>query len=186
VLYGNHHAFYDAQILGYLTERVLGRRTIVWMDELERFPFLAALGALPFPSDDAPRRIRTIRATRRLMTRYSETALIYFPEAHLHRVEEGILPFPDDRVRRLADVLPSAHFWPVALRVTDWHQATPSAVLAGSPWRVGSAGGERGALADLVQRLGRNDGLDERLLLDGHPGPNERWDFTPIGRALFR
>lgn len=55
VIYANHHAFYDAQILGYVAERVLGRHAVVWMEELDRFPFLGVLGARPFPVNDPPR-----------------------------------------------------------------------------------------------------------------------------------
>lgn len=186
VLFSNHHAFYDAQILGFFTERVLRRHTSVWMEELDRFPFLAALGAAPFPADDAARRVRTIRRTARLMNARPETALIYFPEAHLHPIEEGILPFPEDRVERLADVFPNACFWPVALQISGWHEATPTASLTGGAWRDRPDGRERAELAELLQRFDRGTELESRVLLEGVPGPNERWDFSPLGRRILR
>jgi hypothetical protein len=185
--HGNHlQRTYDAQVLGFFTERILGRHTTVWMEELERFPFLAALGATPFPADDARRRIRTIRMTARLMTDQPTTALIYFPEAHLHGVQDGILPFPADRIGRLGDIFPTACFWPVALSIGGWHEATPTATLAGGTWHERPTGGEREELAALLTSLRDRPDADERILLDGHKGPNERWDFAPIGRMLLR
>lgn len=186
VLYANHHAFFDAQVLGFLTERVLKRRTTVWMEELVRFPFLAALGAAPFPADNPARRIRTVRRTIHLMRREPTTALIYFPEAHLHPVESGVLAFPNDRLGRLAAILPSAYFWPVALRVSGWHEATPTAILTGGDWHERPTGDEREELERLLRQLDTAPGGDERILLDGRPGPNERWDFAPLGRLLVR
>jgi len=156
------------------------------MEELDRFPFLAALGAAPFPTDNAARRIRTVRRTARLMKQVPTTALIYFPEAHLHPIESGVLPFPDDRVGRLGDIFPTACFWPVALRVGGWHEATPTATLTGGEWHERPTGNERQALEDLLHRLHAASEGDERVLLDGRPGPNERWDFAPVGRRLLR
>lgn len=186
VLYGNHHAFYDAQILGLLTERMLGRRTVVWMEELDRFPFLAVLGALPFPGDDASRRLRTIRRTARLMRRRPDTALIYFPEAHLHPIEDGVLDFPENRFERLARVLAGAWWWPVVVRVSGWHAATPTATLAGGAPHERPTGRERETLTALSEALAGAAPRERRVLVDGRPGPHERWDMTPLGRWFVR
>lgn len=185
VIYANHHAFYDAQILGYVAERVLGRHAVVWMEELDRFPFLGVLGARPFPVNDPPRRIRTIRQTVRLMASRPDTALIYFPERHLHPIEEGILPFPADRFTRLASVLPPAQWWPVVLRISGWQEATPTAILAGGPLHVAPTGAEQTTLRDLLESPAAGTGTP-RVLLEGRPGPEERWDFRSVGAFLGR
>lgn len=184
VIYANHHAFYDAQILGYVAERVLGRHTVVWMEELNRFPFLAVLGARPFPTDDPGRRTRTIRETQRLMGSRPDTALIYFPEGHLHPIEEGILPFAANRFERLASVLRDAQWWPIVLRITGWQDATPTAVLAGGTPHDTPTGAERQALVSLLEGpvVGRGA---RRVLLEGRRGPHERWDMRSV-RALLR
>ena len=184
VLYAHHHAFYDAQILGLLSERILGRHTVVWMEDLDRFPFLAVLGALPFPRDDTARRLRTIRHTVRLMRRRPDTMLIYFPEAHLHPAEDGIREFPADRFERLDRVLSPASWWPVVLRVSGWHDATPTATLTGGIPQDRPTGYEWDTLSTLSDTLARGRLREQRTLLDGRPGPNVRWDMTPL-RGLF-
>ncbi|MDH3290745.1 MAG: acyltransferase [Gemmatimonadota bacterium] len=184
VIYANHHAFYDAQILGYVVERVLRRHAVVWMEELDRFPFLAMLGARPFPMDDPARRTRTIRETARLMASRPDTMLIYFPEAHLHPIEEGILPFPADRLKRLASVLPRAQWWPVVLRLTGWQDATPTAVLASGTLHDEPTGAERSTLTALLDGPAVNQSA-RRVLLEGRRGPHERWNLRSLG-SLFR
>lgn len=186
ILYANHHAFYDAQILGYLIEVVLGRRSAVWMEELERFPFLAVLGAFPFPADDTGRRLRTIRETARLMAADPATMLIYFPEAHLHSADEGIRPFPADRLERLGGVLPKAQWWPVALSVTGWHEATPTVLLTGGTSRDVPPTDAHLELDTLQTSLKAPVRPDDRLLLEGRSAPNERWDFSRLGRVFLR
>lgn len=186
VLYANHHAFHDAQILGLLTERVLARHTVVWMEELDRFPFLAVLGALPFPRDDAGRRCRTIRHTIRLMRRRPDTVLIYFPESRLHPVEEGILDFPADRFARLARILGSVSWWPVVLRVSGWHEAMPTAALGGGTPHERPTGQERETLTALSDALAGAAPRERRVLFEGRPGPDERWDLTPLRRWFVR
>ncbi len=184
VLYSNHHAFHDAQILGYLIEHVLGRRSIGWMEDLDRFPFLGVLGAAPFPPHDAVRRAATIRETVRLMARDPDTILIYFPEATLHRAEEGVRAFPPDRFTRLSRVFTEVQWWPVALRITDWCEARPTALLGGAAPHDQVTGRERQTLQALLDGLAAADLDDRRVLLEGKPGPHERWDFSPT-RRLF-
>lgn len=186
VLYANHHAFYDAQILGYVIERVLRRHCIVWMEELDRFPFLAVLGARPFPANDPARRLRTIRETIRLMRDHPETMLIYFPEAHLHSADEGVLPFPPTTMPRLARVLPAVQWWPVALAVTGWHEERPTAVLTAGSTHARPTGEESAALTMLQTSLTERPSGGDRILLEGRPSPNERWDFSFLRRVFVR
>lgn len=186
VLYANHHAFYDAQILGYLIEVVLGRRSVVWMEELDRFPFLAVLGARRFPPRDPGSRLSTIRETARLMAADPATTLIYFPEGHLHPFEEGVLPFPDDRLQRLGRVLPPAQWWPIVLSVTGWNEATPSAILTGGTSHRRPPAAVRTELQRMQASLSAPLRPDDRLLLDGRPGPNERWDLSALRKVFTR
>jgi hypothetical protein len=186
ILYANHHAFYDAQVLGFLLECVLERHTIVWMEDLDRFPFLAVLGAQTFPRNDGSRRFRTIRETQRLMARRPNTALIYFPEGDLHGADEGVHRFPPDQCLRVGSVLPSAQWWPVGLRIADWHDATPTVYLNGAPAHATPDGNERERLTTLLQDL--NDPADDirRVLLEGRPGPHERWNMSRLARVFYR
>ncbi len=185
VIYANHHAFYDAQVLGYVAERVLKRHTVVWMEELDRFPFLGVLGARSFPTDDPARRFRTIRETARLMASRPDTALIYFPEGHLHPIEEGILPFPADRFARLASVFPQVQWWPVVLCISGWQDATPTAVLVGGPPLAAPTGSERSTLSALLETGTAGTGT-RRVLLEGRRGPHERWDLGSLSAFVRR
>lgn len=184
VAYANHHAFYDGQLLGWLVERVLHRTTVVWMEELDRFPFFSTLGALPFPANDPQRRFSTIRRTARLMQRDPHTMLVYFPEGHLHAAEEGITRFPPDVFHRLARVLGGVSFWPIAVHVTGWHDARPTAVLSGGEPHGAPTGHERETLQESLQALHGRPLTSGRVLLEGRRGPHERWDFSWT-RRLF-
>jgi len=184
VAYANHHAFHDGQLLGWLAERVLRRTTVVWMEDLDRFPFFATLGALPFPSTDPSRRYSTIRQTARLMVRNPDTTLVYFPEGHLHAAEEGITHFAPDVFHRLARVLGDVSFLPIGVHLTGWHDARPTAVLGGGRPHGEPSGREREALQDALLTLRTFPPNSGRLLLDGRRGPHERWDFTWM-RRLF-
>jgi hypothetical protein len=176
VLVANHHLFHDGQVLAYVTFAALGRRPLVWMDELDRFPFLSTLGAMPFPTSDPGTRVRTIRRTARLMRERPDVVLTYFPEGTLHSVDEGVLALPPDRLHRLARVLPPAMWWPVVLCAGDWHEATPTAYLWGAAASTRPLEDPALELARLLSR--RPDSAGQTVLLEGRPGPHERWDFS--------
>jgi len=184
VIYANHHAFYDGQLLALLCERVLRRPTVVWVEELDRFPFLAPLGALRFPRDDPAARMVTIRRTARLMQTDPSTAMVYFPEGHLHAMEEGVASFPSDRLPRLARIFETVTWWPIALRVTGWNEAWPTALLAGGKVHQYPTGRERETLQQLLDQLHSDSGESGRVLLDGRVSPHERWDMSWM-RRLF-
>lgn len=176
LLYANHHVFHDSYMLGWLVERVLGRRTVVWMAELDRFPFFAPLGVMPFPADSARRRAATVRRTQALMAADARTTLVYYPEAVLHPAEDGLAPFPPDRVPRVARALSGALCWPVALRVTGFEDAQPTLLLAaGAPHAADGREAER--LADLLTVLAAPGDRPRTNVLEGSAGPHERWDF---------
>ena len=184
VIYANHHVFQDSYALACLVERVLGRRTLVWMEELERFPFFGLLGARSFPAGDAAVRVRTIRATRSAMMRDPAHMLFYYPEGRLHPAAEGILPFPADRLARLDRVLPTPKlWWPVALSVTGWHDTHPTLCLTGGMPHAKSTGREAETLRELLVALS-SGALPQRVLYDGRRGPHERWDFSRAAAIL--
>lgn len=183
VLYANHHVFHDSYALACLVERILGRRTLVWMEELDRFPFFGALGALPLPSRDAAIRARTIRATSRAFRHDPSSALIYYPEGRLHPADDGLLEFPANRLARLDRVLPAKLWWPVAVQVTGWHDAAPTLRLAGGTPHAESTGTEAAKLRDLLQGLSAGT-APQRVLYEGRRGPHERWDFSRTAAIL--
>jgi hypothetical protein len=181
VLYANHHVFQDSFVLGWLLERVLGRRTFVWMAEYHRFPFFGLLGAVPMAADDPRARSREVRRTAQRMATDPRVALIYYPEAVLHPAEEGIAPFPPERCTRLDRVLPPRWWWPVALRVTGHEAAVPTLLLTGGAPHEAATGQEASTLAGLLAVLAVPGDRPRRILLEGRRGPDQRWDFSRVG-----
>ena len=184
VAYANHHVFHDGFALGYFLERVHGRRVLVWVEEFDRFPFLGLVGAMPFPRDDARARVRTIRETARRMRSDHRTALIYFPEGRLHRAEDGLSPFDPDGLQRLARVMPEAWWWPLGVHVTGWNEAHPTLVLGGGAPHRQPTGSEPGALEAVLERIASPRCSTRSTILDGHRGPNERWNFSSLKPIL--
>lgn len=183
VLVANHQSFYDGHLLWLLVTQALGRPFVVWMEELERFPFFATQGALPFPRDDSARRAATIRRTRRSLQRRPASVLCYFPEGTLHSPDEPLRPFTPERLDRLHRVLGAPHWWPVAIHVTWWRDSRPTAFLAAGPPRRSPRGSERAELEELRQRLRRVEG-ERHVLYEGRPGPEERWNLRWMRRLL--
>jgi hypothetical protein len=116
----------------------------------------------------------------------SATTLIYFPEGHLHPPSEGVLPFPDDRFQRLGRVLPPAQWWPIVLSVAGWTEATPSAILTGGTSHRRPPVAAHAELQRMQASLSAPVRPEDRLLLDGHPGPNERWNFSALRKVFTR
>lgn len=174
VVYANHHLFYDGYLLAFFLERVLGRRAVVWMQDLARFPFFAAGGAAPFPKNRPARRAATIRRTARMMRQDERTALIYFPEGILHEGDGAIRSFPQEVFARYDGIFPAKNWWPIALATVDRHRARPTAVLHSGSWHGAASGRERVTLQELLAAV-RPDQDSARLLLKGRADPDERW-----------
>ena len=180
VLYANHHFFHDGYLLWWLS-RWLGRPPLIWMAERDRFPFFGPAGALSFPADDARARLRTLRATARLLEREPERILLYFPEGTLSPPDAGVQPWLPDVFARLDRILPPHAWWPVALHVTWWGEDRPTALLTGGPLHDEATGREREQLTALLRTLRATDpDSDHHLLLDGTRSPAERWDFRAL------
>ena len=198
VVYANHHVYHDSFLLWHLLTRGLGRPMVVWMERWEQAPLFGPIGALPFPDGDpgsspgqATRaRAGTIRETVRRMTADPRTALYLYPEGHMHPPEDGLLPFQTD-LPRLARLLPPATaFVPVGIRTSWWGQSRPTAILGAGEAHAPPDGGERERLAAVLARLDavRPTDLDAGnaiTVFDGSPGPDERWDLSPVA-PLFR
>mgnify|MGYP003145714575 CR=1 FL=1 len=189
VLYANHHVYPDSFLLWHLTTQVWRRPMVVWMEAWDRAPLFGPVGALPFPEDDAPRRMRTIRETARRMAADPQTALYLYPEGHMRVPEDGLGPFAAD-LPRLARVLPEAAlFAPVGISTSWWGESRPTAVLA-----VGDArrpdGDEPARLAATLDRATAarpaDLGAHARVLLDGRPGADERWDLSRLAPLFER
>ncbi len=176
VLYANHAAFHDALVLGFLARHILGREPCVWMEEYDRLPLFRRVGALPFPRNDPSRRSATIRRTIARM-RNPSTAFVYFPEGELHPFEEGLQEFPADVFSRLERAFPPALWWPVALRVSSWNSARPTATLIGGTVELQPMGNEWERLAALLRDLGDRS-APRTTLLEGRRGPEERWGWA--------
>ena len=184
ILYANHHYYHDGHLLWLAATKLLGRTVTLWMSDWDRFPFFAAAGAQPFPPGEPKRRAATLLRTARRFRQDPQTALLYFPEGHLHAPEEWLLPFPDAAFRRLGRVLPTACWCPVALHVTWWGEARPTALLAAGAPHNAAPGDERERLLTRWEALRSRTAPPSRLLLEGRRSGSERWNFA-FARSLF-
>jgi len=183
IAYANHHHFYDGHLAWLLFRAHLNRRPTVWMEEWDRFPFFAAVGAQPFPPDAPARRAATIRRTARRFRARPRSALVYYPEGTLHPSEDGIQEFRPEAMARLARLYPTATLWPYAVHVTWRNEASPTALLTGgSPHEPD--GQEHARLHRLWRRLKTSDDPPTITLLHGRRSPEERWDFS-FASAFF-
>jgi len=179
ILYANHHHFYDGHLLWYLLEDVLGRPGTIWMNDWHTFPFFAAVGAQPFPPDDAARRSATVRRTARRFRERPSTVMVYFPEAELHAAAEGILPFRAENTERLTRLYPAAWWWPVAIHVTSWGDKHPTACLRPGPLHRTADGREHERLQKLWHTLrDMTPNTPHHALLGGRRSPSDVWDFS--------
>lgn len=189
VAYANHHAYYDSFLVQRLAHRTLGRSFIVWMEKWDDVPLFGPVGALPFPPEDGKRRARTVRETARRLDA-SPGLLLLYPEGVMGPPDAGLAPFRAD-LPRLARVLPAdALWWPLAIRVTDWGQSRPVALMAGGIPHEEPDGSERQRLEAVLDRLSeaRPEHLasgEAHVLLDGRAGPDERWNLSWLA-PLFR
>ncbi len=190
VVYANHHVYHDSFLLWHLLTRGLGRPMVVWMARWEQAPLFGPIGALPFPDDDARARATTIRETARRMRADPRTALYVYPEGHMHPPEDGLLPFVAD-LPRLARLLPAdAAFVPVGIRSSWWGESRPTAILGAGAAHEAPDGREHARLAAVLERLEKLRPADLKseyaiTVFDGQPGPDERWDLSPVA-PLFR
>ncbi len=186
ICFANHHSYYDGHLLWLVVEEMLGRPATLWMADWDRFPFFGAAGAQPFPEGDARRRSATLRRTARRFREDPETVLIYFPEGRLRAPEEGIAPFSEKTFERLDRLFPEKVWWPVAIHVTWWGEAKPTALLSGGAPHAEATGRERACLAAQWNALCSQRPHAYLTLLEGRPGVAERWDFSLASRFFRR
>jgi 1-acyl-sn-glycerol-3-phosphate acyltransferase len=131
IVFANHNYWWDAYLLHALARQWRPGQARVWMRELTPFPPFAALGALPFPPDNAVVRAATIRRTvRELQT--TPALLFIFPEGDLHPAP-GLLPF-GRALFWLAQHLPEVPSYPAAIRIEQGiHQRPEARILLGRP-----------------------------------------------------
>ena len=191
VVYANHHVYPDSFLLWHLVTQTWGRPMVVWMEAWDRAPLFGPVGALPFPEGDARRRVRTMRETARRMAADARTALYLYPEGAMRVPEDGLGPFLAD-LPRLARVLPDAVAWvPVGVHAAWWGESRPTGVLALGEPHDAPDGAERARLAAALDaaRAARPADLEAgtaRLLRDGPPGADERWDLSRLAGPFER
>ena len=167
IVFANHHYWWDAYLLHALAREWRPGQARVWMQELTFLPHFAALGALPFPQDDAVVRAATIRRTlRELQT--TPTLLFLFPEGELHPAPD-LLPF-GRALYWLRKQLPEVPLYPAAIRMAQGiHQRPEAQVLLGRP--LGARGEGQ---AEWLNAAGRDlEQLLEEL--------ERRWEKEPLG-----
>lgn len=179
ILYANHHHFFDAHFLWFVLNDRMRRPTTVWMEDWDAFPLFAAVGAQPFPSNDARRRSATVRRTARRFREAPRTGMVYFPEAELHAPASGIHPFPDGAATRLGRLYPEAVWWPIAIDVTSWGDKYPTVCLMPGAIEDSPDGRERDRLLRLWHTLReRGPNAPHHTLIDGHRSPTDVWDLS--------
>jgi 1-acyl-sn-glycerol-3-phosphate acyltransferase len=187
----NHHHFYDGHLLWYLLDDTLNRPGTVWMQDWNRFPFFAPVGALPFPTNDSRTRASTVRRTARRLHNDAKASLIYFPSGELQSPNTGIGPYAVERFTRIHRLYPKAVFWPVALHVT-WDGAPyPVAQLCGGP-SLNLDHHAPGSVETYLRRqwhaLRETTTAPTHLLMDGRTSPANRWGFAwtlPLFKRLM-
>jgi 1-acyl-sn-glycerol-3-phosphate acyltransferase len=184
VVFANHQSFFDGYLLWLVAAHVVRRPFLVWMEEVDRFPFFALQGALPFPRHDPRVRAATIRRTRRLLRAQPPPVLAYFPEGELHDADDPVRPIEADALARLHRALGGPAWWPVAIHATWRGDALPTILLTGDRVTSGPPDDPGGRLERLRDGL-RTRPTGERVLLDGTAGAHERWDFSWM-RPFFR
>ncbi len=190
VLVANHHVYPDSFLLWHVITRVWQRPMVVWMEAWDRAPLFGPVGALPFPADDARRRVRTIRETARRMTDAPQTALYLYPEGAMRVPEDGLGDFKAD-LPRLGRLLPDTAAWvPVGVRTSWWGEERPTAILAVGAARD-SPDDARVRLAQAMAeaeatRPGDLDSGRARVLLEGAVGDDERWDLSRLAPLFER
>lgn len=133
IVYANHHYWWDGY-LAYWLMRAWRRRVVVWMEAYRRFPPFGAVGAMPFPAEDAIARARTVRRTLEVL-RSPQTALLLFPEGRLHGDTEQILPFQRS-LHWLACQVPEVQVLPLAIYIEPSYHQYPRAYLeVGTPFQ---------------------------------------------------
>jgi len=191
IVCANHHHFYDGHLLWYLLTDTLGRPSMVWMQEWNRFPLFAPVGALPFPPDDPQTRATTVRRTARQFQAHPGAALFYFPSGTLQSPNVGIGPYAVERFVRLHRLYPDALFWPVALHVT-WDGAPhPVAQFRAGPCldlERQAPGAIETHLRCQWRRLRETTAAPTHLLMRGRTSPADRWSFAwtlPLFKRLL-
>ncbi len=177
IAYANHHHFYDGHLAWLLFRARLERPPTLWMAEWDRFPFFAAVGAQPFPPEDASRRAATLRRTARRFRARPQTVLVYYPEGTLHSPDNGIRSFDEAAVQRLARLYPEAQWWPYAVHVTWRDEADPTVLLAGGEPH-GADGEHHARLKQLWRSLRASPPSPTRTLLQGSRSLEEWWNFS--------
>ena len=177
IAYANHHHVYDGHLAWLLFQDQLERPPTLWMAEWDRYPFFAAVGAQPFPSDDPSRRAATLRRTTRRFRAQPQTVLVYYPEGTLHPPDEGIRPFDASAVQRIARLYPEAQWWPYAVHVTWWDEAAPTVLLTGGAVHDGD-GREHSRLQRLWHDLQGSEPRPTHTLLRGARSLEQWWNFS--------
>lgn len=197
IAYANHHHFFDGHLCWLLLTERLGRPSTIWMAEWDRFPFFAAVGAQPFPPDDAARRAATVRRTARRFRDAPQTVLVYFPEGELLAPDGGVRPLPEAALARFGRLYADATWWPLAIHVTWRGDARPTAVLAGgrphdAPSETDSASAHErldrlwhDLRADCASEEPLHDAPASHVLLDGRRSASEVWSFS-FATSFFR
>ncbi len=165
IVFANHHYWWDGHFLHLLAREWRPGKSMVWMKELTPFPPFRALGAMPFPEDDAVARARTIRQTVKAL-RSTAALLFLFPEGDMHPAPD-LGPFHRS-LFWLHEKLPGTALMPAAIRIVEGiHQYPEAFILAGRPFACEEPNSDLwlGRARDVVRTL--LEELDE--LLRGAP-----------------
>jgi 1-acyl-sn-glycerol-3-phosphate acyltransferase len=175
LVYANHPGFWDGLVL-HEVATAWGRVPYGLVDErnLERFPFLARLGAFSIRPGDARSTAESFAHARALLAQ-PDAALIVFPQGRLTPPGPGPLT-----LERGAEVLArrcGVTCAPVALRYAFFDAERPDALVAVGPAHPPAP------TAELVERLGalveRVEGARSvegyRAIISGNQGAAARW-----------
>ncbi|MCY1074210.1 lysophospholipid acyltransferase family protein [Archangium lansingense] len=182
LVYANHSNWWDGFVLHQLG-MAAGWDTYCVMEEqnLERYRFLARLGAFSIRRGEGASSLETLRYARELL-RKPRAAVCIFPEGELRPF--GVLPLRLERGVELLGRVGQVECVPLAIRYAFFEHERPDVLVeVGSPHAAGALPHFQSELEGAVRRLTGVTGLEGfSRVVSGGLGVAERWDAVR-GRA---
>lgn len=185
VVYANHQNFWDGHVANTLVLRLFERELAYWMADWDSYPFFALTGALPFPPDDPPRRVATLRRSVRFLNGTPQATLVIFPEGRIHPPETDLLAFDLRDLRVLQSQVDDLQWLPLGIHATFRDAPRPTVLAGAGPSHDAPDADGPTRLRAVLSRL-RDPDVNEpqRRILSGPSFDPTRWDFRFL-RPLF-
>ncbi|PTL81715.1 lysophospholipid acyltransferase family protein [Vitiosangium sp. GDMCC 1.1324] len=176
LVYANHTNWWDGFVLHQLCQAA-GWDIYCVMEEqnLERYRFLARLGAFSIRRGEGSSSLETLRYAGQLLKK-PRAAVCIFPEGELRPF--GVLPMRLERGVELLARVGKAECVPIAIRYAFFEHERPDVLVEiGTPHRAGPLPRFQSELESAVRRLAETTSLEDfTRVVSGGRGVAERWD----------